>query len=80
MVKAFLDFTYEAYARRIGEEFGKSVPAVFTDEPNYTPVFLKDRELISDKEMLVPWTDIVFLVIFKKDMVMISLSISALFF
>ncbi len=29
----FLEITYEAYRRLLGEEFGKSVPAIFTDEP-----------------------------------------------
>ncbi len=32
-VRAFLDSTHEAYARCFGEEFGKSVPGLFTDEP-----------------------------------------------
>ncbi|MCI9449755.1 MAG: hypothetical protein HFE30_05835 [Clostridiales bacterium] len=30
----FLDITYEEYFRRFGEEFGKTIPAVFSDEAN----------------------------------------------
>jgi len=33
-VRAFLEVTYEPYARRYAEEFGDLVPAIFTDEPN----------------------------------------------
>ena len=34
-VRKFIDSTYEAYFRRFAGEFGSSVPAIFTDEPNY---------------------------------------------
>ena len=30
----FIDITYNAYARTVGDEFDKTVPAIFTDEPN----------------------------------------------
>ncbi len=33
--KRFIEVTHEAYARTLGDEFGKSVPAMFTDEPQY---------------------------------------------
>lgn len=33
----FLEITMEAYRREIGEEFGKRVPGVFTDEPHLQP-------------------------------------------
>jgi len=50
-VAAFIDITYEAYAREIGEEFGKAVPGIFTDEPNiYAP------QVRSGLPSL-PWTD-----------------------
>lgn len=32
-VDRFIETTYEAYYKVLGEEFGKSVPAIFTDEP-----------------------------------------------
>jgi hypothetical protein len=50
-VAAFIDITYEAYAREVGDEFGKAVPGVFTDEPN---IFA--AEVRSGRPAL-PWTD-----------------------
>lgn len=35
VVKAFLDSTYEAYFKRFREEFGREIPGIFTDEPQY---------------------------------------------
>lgn len=32
-VKRFLEVTHERYAEKLGDEFGKSIPAIFTDEP-----------------------------------------------
>lgn len=32
--RAFMETTYEEYARRFGEDFGDAIPAIFTDEPN----------------------------------------------
>ena len=43
----FIRQGYEPYAREVGGEFGKSVPGIFTDEPNYGR-FNRDA---------VPWTD-----------------------
>jgi len=37
VTEKFLDLTLEAYRREIGQEFGKRVPGVFTDEPNIRP-------------------------------------------
>jgi len=34
-VRAFIRSTHSAYARRVGGEFGRLVPGIFTDEPNY---------------------------------------------
>ncbi len=50
-VKAFIDITYEAYAREVGDEFGKAVPGVFTDEPN---VFAPN---VRSGLAALPWTD-----------------------
>ena len=35
VVKAFIDVQYEPYRRLLKREFGKTVPGMFTDEPNY---------------------------------------------
>ncbi len=32
-VKRFLEVTHERYAAAVGDEFGKTIPAIFTDEP-----------------------------------------------
>ncbi len=42
-VSAFLRHTYDAYAREVGEEFGKAVPGIFTDEPHYGKFFHPDK-------------------------------------
>ena len=34
-VAKFLEVTHEAYLKNNGKEFGKTIPGVFTDEPNY---------------------------------------------
>ncbi len=34
---SFKEITYEAYKRELGDKFGKSVPAIFTDEPQTKP-------------------------------------------
>lgn len=50
-VAAFLDITYEAYAKAVGKSFGGAVPGIFTDEPN-----LMSHRTVSKRRML-PWTD-----------------------
>ncbi|MFP3895649.1 MAG: glycosyl hydrolase [Anaerolineales bacterium] len=50
-VAAFLDITYEAYRKEVGDQFGKAVPGIFTDEPNVFAV-----EVRSGRRAL-PWTD-----------------------
>ena len=37
VTEKFLEVTLEAYEREIGEQFGKRVPGVFTDEPQHPP-------------------------------------------
>ena len=34
-VRAFIQDNYEPYFQAIGEEFGHTIPGIFTDEPNY---------------------------------------------
>jgi hypothetical protein len=51
-VRSFLDTTYEAYAAQFQSHFGRTVPAVFTDEPCFQmhPVFSAGGKLE------IPWT------------------------
>ena len=37
-MKKFIDVTYEAYNAKISDDFGKVVPAIFTDEPQFTQI------------------------------------------
>ncbi|MBO5763293.1 MAG: hypothetical protein J6R85_05425 [Lentisphaeria bacterium] len=34
-IRKFVEVTHETYFRKVGSEFGKVIPAVFTDEPNF---------------------------------------------
>ncbi len=52
-VKAFIDITYEAYKDKVGGEFGKAVPGIFTDEPNIAD----NRSVYPEDRGWIPWTD-----------------------
>lgn len=55
-VKRFLETAYEPYAKAVGEEFGKTIPAIFTDEPCfYRMENLKDAD--RPEEIGLPYTD-----------------------
>ncbi|MCX7681520.1 MAG: glycosyl hydrolase [Anaerolineae bacterium] len=47
-VRAFLESTHAVYAQAIGDEFGRAVPGIFTDEPQFRP---------HTDQMAIPWTD-----------------------
>ena len=49
-VQKFIDVTHEAYFRECGAEFGKTVPAIFSDEP----MFFSPRSLST---VIIPWTE-----------------------
>lgn len=55
-IKKFINITHERYYEVLGEEFGKSVPAIFTDEPQFTH---KDHLGFSNEErdITIPFTD-----------------------
>ncbi len=52
----FIEITYKAYERSIGDEFGKSVNTIFTDEPQFT---IKDTLAYakSKQDVTIAWTD-----------------------
>ena len=35
VVGKFIELTHEQYKRRVGDEFGRTIPGIFTDEPNW---------------------------------------------
>ena len=55
-IRAFIGTTHEAYARAVGQEFGRTVPAIFTDEPQYTHKGCLDFPL-ERRDVFLPWTD-----------------------
>ena len=55
-VAAFLSVTHEAYYQAVGGQFGKTTPAIFTDEPNFaTRKPLASARLRRD--CFLAWTD-----------------------
>ncbi len=51
-VQEFIRVTHEAYKRECGDDLGKTVPGIFTDEPNYGHAQL-ERDHLHDS---APWT------------------------
>ncbi len=55
-IQKFIEVTHERYAEAVGEEFGKSIPAIFTDEPQLKgSLSLPDGE--SEADMTLCFTD-----------------------
>ena len=55
-MQRFIDITYEAYNRTIGDEFDKTVPSIFNDEPQFTRK--STLKFATDKDdVTLPWTD-----------------------
>ena len=54
-VKKFIEITHERYKECVGDEFDKTVPAIFTDEPQFART--GTLNLPTDKALCtVPWT------------------------
>lgn len=55
-IDKFIETTHEAYYRELGDSFGESVPAIFTDEPQFcrksTLGFAEEK-----KQVILPYTD-----------------------
>lgn len=55
-IDRFIDITYESYNQTISEEFDKVVPAIFTDEPQFT--HKSTLKYATEKaDVILPWTD-----------------------
>ena len=55
-VRRFIEVTHESYRSRLAPEFGETVPAIFTDEPQFT------RKTVlpfakSDRDVTLPFSD-----------------------
>ena len=55
-VKKFIEVTHDKYKDWVGDEFGKTVPAIFTDEPHF---YFKETLPFADskKDVRLPWTE-----------------------
>ena len=55
-VQEFIKVTYNAYDKAVGEQFGKRIPAIFTDEPQFsrkeTLAYAQDSRPVT-----LPWSD-----------------------
>lgn len=54
-VDAFINTTHEAYRQHVGDEFGKTVPSIFTDEPQFSTKKLLPRSH-DRREFVYTWT------------------------
>lgn len=55
-IERFIETTHEPYKKTVGKYFGKSVPAIFTDEPQFArKTVLGDA--FSVRDAIMPWTD-----------------------
>lgn len=59
-VRGFLDCTHEKYYEWLGDEFGKSIPAIFTDEPRMAPRKKRAVKIAfaeSYEDIILPYTE-----------------------
>lgn len=55
-VERFVEVTHEKYKDKVGDEFDKTIPAIFTDEPQFTRKAVFNNSF--DKmDIAMPWTD-----------------------
>lgn len=54
-IERFIEVTHERYAETVGREFGKAIPAIFTDEPQFPKktMFLRADE---QRDIILPFT------------------------
>lgn len=52
-VREFIKVTHEAYKKTVGRHFGKTIPGIFTDEPNFGQFFRGGNKGVRHW----PWTD-----------------------
>ncbi len=55
-MERFIEVTHERYYREVGESFGKSIPAIFTDEPQFSHKQSLPRAE-SQEDVTLPWTE-----------------------
>ena len=55
MAKRFIETTHEVYKKHVGDHFGQTIPSMFTDEPQYCPIFGLNKAN-GKQEVFLPWT------------------------
>ncbi len=55
-IKRFIEVTHERYKEKVGAEFDKTVPAIFTDEPQFARKQTFKNSTDTD-DVAMPWTD-----------------------
>ncbi len=55
-IEKFIEVTHEKYKGKIGDEFDKTVPAIFTDEPQFARKQTFENSF-DTKDVAMPWTD-----------------------
>ena len=56
-IKKFVEVTHERYKEAVGDEFEKTVPAIFTDEPQVMRKKTLKNSFDTDCSVSLPWTD-----------------------
>ena len=55
-INRFIEVTHDRYKESVGYEFDKTVPAIFTDEPQFTRKQTFDNSFDTE-DVTMPWTD-----------------------
>lgn len=56
-VKKFVEVTHEKYKAEVGADFDGTVPAIFTDEPQFTRKNVLGNSFDTEYDIMMPWTD-----------------------
>ncbi len=55
-IEKFIEVTHEKYKENVGDEFNQTVPAIFTDEPQFSRKGTLGNSF-DKKDVSIPWTD-----------------------
>ncbi len=55
-IERFIEVTHKRYKERVGDEFDNIVPAIFTDEPQFTRKKVLNNSF-DEMDITMPWTD-----------------------
>ncbi len=56
-IKKFVEVTHERYKETVGDEFDKTIPAIFTDEPQVVRKKTLKNSFDTNCMVVLPWTD-----------------------